>query len=348
MSDVGQGTAAGQLLSWNGAARVWVDGSVAVPLVSNTNNGVAPAITGARRVFAADVAGTSAIWSTALLADQSTTGSPNAAAVVQPINTAGSPTALRVTGGAHTTLAAGAEAQDIAFALARTVQFATGAIAAQRAMRITAPTYAFVAASTISDAATFAISGAPAAGANATFTRAAALWVESGALQMGASAARTGDIRVPHNWTIRGRDNTDANDRIILSWGVTTNSVTLGSSVNTTRVQGADLLFLVSTTERARIGSAAVDFNNGTNSNYAIQGNGENLIGLNIAAAGVRNIAFFNDGSTAMNSMDGGIFLLNAIAAPVGNNAAGGYLYGVAGGGTWRGSGGTVTTFGPA
>ncbi len=66
------------------------------------------------------------------------------------LSSGGSPTLLTVTGPAHTTLAATVEASDINFNLARTVQFATGAITNQRAVYIQAPTYAFVAASVVS------------------------------------------------------------------------------------------------------------------------------------------------------------------------------------------------------
>ena len=115
-------------------------------------------------------------------------GSPTAATqltVTQAVSTTGSPTALLVTGGAHTTLAASAEAIDVNFNLARTVQFATGALTTQRAVVIAAPTYGFVAASTISDAATVEISGAPVAGTNATITRRSALWAQ-GNVRVGA------------------------------------------------------------------------------------------------------------------------------------------------------------------
>jgi hypothetical protein len=77
-------------------------------------------------------------------------------------------------------LTAGAEATDVNFNLARTVQFGTGAIALQRAVNIAAPTYAFVAASTITTAATFYITNAPQLGLNATFTDSYALMVAAG------------------------------------------------------------------------------------------------------------------------------------------------------------------------
>jgi len=87
-----------------------------------------------------------------------------------------------VTGAAHTAQTASTELIDLNFNLARTVQFATGAIATQRAVVFQAPTYAAVGASVITNAATLAITGAPIAGANVTITRAMALWVQDGAI----------------------------------------------------------------------------------------------------------------------------------------------------------------------
>ena len=89
--------------------------------------------------------------------------------LVQSATTSGSPTALTFTGAAHTTLAAGVEATDVNFNLARTVEFATGALATQRAFRIQGPTYGFVAASTITTATTLEVAP-PVVGANATIT----------------------------------------------------------------------------------------------------------------------------------------------------------------------------------
>lgn len=103
--------------------------------------------------------------------------------ISQKPHNAGSPTALLISAGAHTALAASVEASDVVFDLSRTVNFATGALATQRAFRIEAPTYSFTAASVLTDAATVAITGAPIAGTNATITRPMALWVQAGLAQ---------------------------------------------------------------------------------------------------------------------------------------------------------------------
>jgi len=107
--------------------------------------------------------------------------------VSQGVSTSGSPTLFTVTGAAHTTLTASTEATDVNFNLARTVQFATGALTTQRAFRIQAPTYAFAGASTITTASTLSISGPPIAGTNATITNAYALNVESGETRLGGT-----------------------------------------------------------------------------------------------------------------------------------------------------------------
>lgn len=112
------------------------------------------------------------------------------------------PRILLVTGAAMTALTASTEAIDVYFNLGRTVQFATGALTTQRAVYITAPTYAFVGTSTITNAYTFAISGAPGVGANATLSNARAFVVESGLSEFkgrtlfAASTASASSIRI--------------------------------------------------------------------------------------------------------------------------------------------------------
>lgn len=113
-----------------------------------------------------------------------------------PVATSGSPITFQIAPGAHTTLAASTEASDVAYALNRTVQFATGALTTQRAFQIAAPTYGFVAASVLTNTATVAISGAPVAGTNATLTNTYALWIETGRLALGtAGNATAGTLR---------------------------------------------------------------------------------------------------------------------------------------------------------
>jgi len=107
--------------------------------------------------------------------------SSNGYFTISPVALTGtqSPSAT-ITAPAHTALTASTESTDVYWNLARTVQFATGAITLQRAVRIGAPTYAFVAASTITNAATMQIDSAPVAGTNATINNAIALRVLTG------------------------------------------------------------------------------------------------------------------------------------------------------------------------
>lgn len=113
-------------------------------------------------------------------------------ALTPGVATTGSPNALSLVGAAHTTLTASTEASDVLFNLARTVQFSTGALTSQSAVKITAPTYGFVGASTITTAATVSISGAPVAGTNATITNAYALDVVAGVTHVGGSLSING------------------------------------------------------------------------------------------------------------------------------------------------------------
>jgi len=107
----------------------------------------------------------------------------NTLSITQPVKTSGSPSAVLLTAGAHTGLAT-AEVNDVYLNLTRTVQITGtgGTLALERAVRVGQPTYAFTAAHTITNAATVAIEGAPAKGANATITNTHALLIQAGAV----------------------------------------------------------------------------------------------------------------------------------------------------------------------
>jgi hypothetical protein len=75
-----------------------------------------------------------------------------------------------------------------------TRQWATGALTIQRENRYDQPTYTFVGASTIADAANIAILGAPAAGTNAIITRTHALLIQTSAV--GASSVNSYGLTV--------------------------------------------------------------------------------------------------------------------------------------------------------
>lgn len=98
------------------------------------------------------------------------------AAAATPTNV----TYLQVLGVADTAMTASTEAPDIVLNLGRTVQFATGALTNQRAVKILAPTYGFVAASTLTAAATLYVDNAPQPGTNATLTTSYSIWIDAG------------------------------------------------------------------------------------------------------------------------------------------------------------------------
>jgi len=98
-----------------------------------------------------------------------------------PATASGVVTKFGLTPAADTGTTASTEAFDVNFDLSRTRTWATGALTTQRAVRIKPPTYAFVGVSTITNAATVAIEGAPVAGTNAMIANAYSLWVQAGA-----------------------------------------------------------------------------------------------------------------------------------------------------------------------
>lgn len=96
--------------------------------------------------------------------------------------TSGTPTSpFQVVGAANNGITA-AEAVDVDISLNRTVTFASGSFATQRAISIKAPTYASAAASVITKAATISIDSAPIGGANMTLTDSIALEINGGTL----------------------------------------------------------------------------------------------------------------------------------------------------------------------
>lgn len=167
--------------------------------------------------------------------------------------TTGTTAGFLVTGAAHTALTASTEAIDVNLNLARTVQFATGALTTQRGMLVQAPTYAFVGASVITNAATLAISGAPVAGTNATLTNTMALWVQSGTARFdGVALISAGTAALP-GLAIFGNANTGIYSVSTNQLGISTGGV-LRFDVSSTAVTSTLLLVApASTTSAASI-----------------------------------------------------------------------------------------------
>lgn len=138
--------------------------------------------------------------------------------VAQAAVSTGVPQLLSLTGGSHTTMTASTEVNFVDVNQT-SVQWATGAIASQRAYRFRNPTLTFVGASTVTSAATVSIDAAPTAGTNATITNSYALWVQAGATLLGGAFGCNGaspaslqtSVLLTNNVTSGGSANTIAN-----------------------------------------------------------------------------------------------------------------------------------------
>lgn len=167
--------------------------------------------------------------------------------------TTGTTTGFLATGAAHTALTASTESIDVNWNLARTVQWAPGAISTQRAFVVQAPTYAFIGASSVTTAATFAITGAPVAGTNATITNAIAFWVQSGTARFdGVALISAGTAALP-GLAIFGNANTGVYSVSTNQLGISTGGV-LRFDVSTTAVTSTlTLVAPASTTSAASV-----------------------------------------------------------------------------------------------
>jgi hypothetical protein len=171
-----------------------------------------------------------------------------------------------------------------------------------------------------------------------------------------ATVATAGTIRLSTgSVTIQARNDINTLNFRLVSWdgGTTTsefgegsNSHTYLSSFNDTGILNNGSYSIACTVSEVSIRRPLLGLNN-TDTDFDVQHGGQALFGLD-GAAGVRNLAIFSASSTNFQSGNRIIFITDRTAAPTGNPAAGGYLYSNAGAGTWRGSGGTITAFGPA
>lgn len=249
--------------------------------------------------------------------------SDNTLTFAQGAASSGSPNLVSISGGTHTGLTASTEAIDVNINLSHTVTFATGALTTQRAMLVQAPTYAFAGASTLTNAATLAISGAPIAGTNATLTNTWSLWVQGGASRfdgtidcpgvgtnsqrLGASSTATGT-----NGIAIGRNSqADGTNVICIGTGSTitgsaNSTVVIGNSINTTSSGGVAIGHSannwaggVSIGQSANCGSngVAIGQNSASNSSNNI------IIGNSAQAGGLNNISI---GRSAIATGSGG------------------------------------------
>lgn len=208
--------------------------------------------------------------------------------ITQAAVSSGSPKAFKVTGGAHTTLTSSTEMVDVDLDFSSgSAQFSTGAQTQLRTVLVRARTYAFVGASTVSDAASLAITGGPVAGTNATITRRWAFWVQGqdtrldGALQLGAGTYPTGadgTLRTFYGSIWKGTVQAGTSQMKLLEWGLggVSNNLAIGDGSNTsTLIYGGTFSVFLGSTEKIRI-----------------SGNTLSMLSVNLlqfAAAGVTN-----------------------------------------------------------
>ena len=168
---------------WDGSASASVDGIVQLTPVASTTG-----VSSGWLKFAADPSG-AGIWTDMESGAVHVVGT----SVDGPLATdtpGGERAWFSVFPGARTNMTVGNEAPGASFRFdLSSKQWDTGAVALQREMIINAPTYSFVGASTITDASTVFISGAPIAGTNATITSARALHVSTGDVLFGTTVS---------------------------------------------------------------------------------------------------------------------------------------------------------------
>lgn len=117
-----------------------------------------------------------------------TATSPNTSAVTARFS---------VASGADTALTASTEAPHTYFNLGTTRQHATGAITLQRDFRVTGSTHSAVAASIITDVATFSIDGPASAGTNVTTTNAHGIYIPSATITGNVGTANAASFSAP-------------------------------------------------------------------------------------------------------------------------------------------------------
>jgi hypothetical protein len=103
---------------------------------------------------------------------------------------------------------------------------------------------------------------------------------------------------------------------------------------------GGAIQMRIAGTQVVGVASQTINFYAGSNTNLAMYGNSVAMLGFNIAASSVRNLEFFGAGSGAMNSMDRGVRVVDANAAPTADPSGALYWYSVGGRFALRGSSG--------
>lgn len=156
-----------------------------------------------------------------------------------------------------------------------------------------------------------------------------------------------GTIRMPHSSSIQIRNNLNTADVPVITLGAAANSIDIGGSA-AGRLQltcggasffafivGASALFVANST------SAQLNANLTSQCETAFVGGARRVVSLCLGAA-------ITATEMPVNTGDEVVFLGNATTAPTANSVGGPILYASGGAAICRGTGGTVTTYGPA
>ena len=144
---------------------------------------------------------------------------PNRISFTPTATVSGATDVFNFTTPASTNQTLSTETIGVRFNMSASIQHATGAITTQRDFVIDARTHSFVGASTITTAATLAISAAPIAGTNATITNGYALWLQSGSMLISSgilsvsapTASNTGATVFTSSTTLTGTNSQNPN-----------------------------------------------------------------------------------------------------------------------------------------
>ncbi|MBI4457838.1 hypothetical protein HY633_02645, partial [Candidatus Uhrbacteria bacterium] len=133
-------------------------------------------------------------------------------------------------------------------------QWATGALAMQREVLITQPTYSFVGASTITDAATVGIAGAPVQSTNATITNTHGLLIQAGAVSTATNS---------YGLTVNAQTGATNNYAAAFLGG------NVGIGTATPALLGANRSLTISTTTSGQYANLEIQGNQSANQDFA-------------------------------------------------------------------------------
>ncbi len=171
--------------------------------------------------------------------------------------------------------------------------------ATQREYLFVHPTYAFAGATTVTTAATLAISGAPVAGANATLTNRFALWVQdSGLVRIDDTSGAAGGVQVTNGSEFAiaeiFNDGGFPSARLrLLHAGADAGTLYTNSGLVLDALASGTLRVMANSTERMRVTSSDVYVGNGATAGSPVSvpinatgGSGTNIAGAKLILAG--------------------------------------------------------------